>query len=194
MGHTSKRRLGLEVKDIRLATGPNLLVMTHSYPSHEAVMVDDPKVPGGKKLKFFSPLAKLIDVIADATNFTLLDIKHIGHVDLQRSSSAGRCDYYLAREEFLPLMYSICFSRGHPLVPVFSKRIMRLTESGLYSQWNEELLQNYSFCTNLPTKVAIQTSLSIVNTMGMLLVLVCGLVLSLLVLGMELLYNHCAPM
>ncbi|XP_069188741.1 glutamate receptor 2-like [Procambarus clarkii] len=108
----------------------------------------------------------------------------------QDFSQKGKCDFYAAREEFLPLMYSIVCSRGHPLVPVLSKRIMRINEAGIFNQWENEVFRNYSFCSNPPTKVAIQTSLSIYNIMGMFLVLVFGLVLSLLVLGMELLYNY----
>ncbi|XP_069188800.1 uncharacterized protein [Procambarus clarkii] len=53
----------------RLSSGPNLVVISETYPSHEAVMVDDPKAPGRKRLEFLSPFAKVIQVLADTTNF-----------------------------------------------------------------------------------------------------------------------------
>ncbi|XP_069188735.1 uncharacterized protein [Procambarus clarkii] len=87
-------------------------------------------------------------------------------------------------------MYCILCAKGHPLVPVFSRRLMRIDESGIYSQQLKQLFANSSNCSNPPTKVVIQTSLSIVNIKGMFLVLVCGLALSLLVFGMELLHSH----
>nr|XP_045593542.1 uncharacterized protein LOC123755105 [Procambarus clarkii] len=55
----------------RLAIRPNLMVITHAFPTHEPVMVEDPRVPGGKKLMFFSALGNLTQILADTTNFTV---------------------------------------------------------------------------------------------------------------------------
>nr|XP_045610753.1 probable glutamate receptor [Procambarus clarkii] len=54
----------------RLSNKPQLVVVSESYPTHEAVMVDDPKVPGRKVLWFFSPFANVLQLLADTTNFT----------------------------------------------------------------------------------------------------------------------------
>ncbi|XP_069169891.1 uncharacterized protein [Procambarus clarkii] len=54
----------------RLSNGPHLVVASETYPTHEPVMVDDPKTPGRKVLRFFSALAKVLQLLADTTNFT----------------------------------------------------------------------------------------------------------------------------
>nr|XP_045604120.1 uncharacterized protein LOC123762003 [Procambarus clarkii] len=54
----------------KLSNRPNLVVVSESYPTHEAVMVDDPKVPGRKVLRFFSAIANVLQLLADTTNFT----------------------------------------------------------------------------------------------------------------------------
>nr|XP_045600079.1 uncharacterized protein LOC123759266 [Procambarus clarkii] len=54
----------------RLSNRPTLVVISEPYLTHEAVMVDDPKSPGGKRLTFSSSLANVLQVFAEATNFT----------------------------------------------------------------------------------------------------------------------------
>nr|XP_045602623.1 probable glutamate receptor isoform X2 [Procambarus clarkii] len=108
-------------------------------------------------------------------------------------SLTGRCDFYVAREDFMPLPFCLVCPRGHSLVPVLSERIGRIQEAGLYNHWMESLNPNFTACTNLPTKVLIKSSLSFANLWGVFLIQACGLALSLLVLCLELLCRQAAP-
>ncbi|XP_069188820.1 glutamate receptor ionotropic, delta-1-like [Procambarus clarkii] len=56
----------------KLSNGPTLIVVTETYPTHEIVLVDDSKSPGGKRLEFFSPIANVLQLLANVTNFTYL--------------------------------------------------------------------------------------------------------------------------
>ncbi|XP_069191710.1 ionotropic receptor 93a-like [Procambarus clarkii] len=108
----------------------------------------------------------------------------------QDFSRTGQCDFYLGREKFLPLMYSLACSRGNSLVPVFSRRIMMMFESGIISQWIKTTIPNFTTCDHVPTKIVVKASLSVTDIWGMFFLLACGLALSLLVLCLELLYIH----
>nr|XP_045593557.1 uncharacterized protein LOC123755122 [Procambarus clarkii] len=54
----------------RFSYGLNLVVASEPYPAHQAVMVDDPKAPGGKRLTYSSPIATMLQYLAEGSNFT----------------------------------------------------------------------------------------------------------------------------
>ncbi|XP_069169893.1 glutamate receptor-like [Procambarus clarkii] len=73
----------------RLSNGPHLVVASETYPTHDPVMVDDPKTPGRKVLRFFSALAKVLQLLADTTNFTYTYVRpHDGIWGTQQSDGS----------------------------------------------------------------------------------------------------------
>ncbi|XP_071545438.1 uncharacterized protein [Panulirus ornatus] len=78
-------------------------------------------------------------------------------------SRKGRCEFYTSRERFLPFMSALVGPNDSPLVPVMSKRITSVTEAGLYDHWTETFMPNFTSCVHTPTKIAVNTSLSIHN-------------------------------
>ncbi|XP_069190914.1 ionotropic receptor 93a-like [Procambarus clarkii] len=78
-------------------------------------------------------------------------------------SRTGRCDFYYSREGFLSTIYGLIGRKGNPLVPAMSKRLMVMSEFGLYDHWQKEVVPNSTTCLNLPTRVTVSTSLSITH-------------------------------
>ncbi|XP_069169722.1 glutamate receptor ionotropic, delta-2-like [Procambarus clarkii] len=145
------------------------------------------------RLKFIktSEFVRSINTLVRNGHYLLISEEVLERAVMARDfSRKGQCDFYLGREGFLPLMYSLAFSKGNCLVPVFSKRITMMLESGLYNHWVKTTIPNFTACDNLPTKIVIQASLSVADIWGMFFLLACGLALSLFVLCLELLYNH----
>ncbi|XP_071535897.1 probable glutamate receptor [Panulirus ornatus] len=105
----------------------------------------------------------------------------------QDFSHKGRCDFYGAREVFLPTMFAMIGQKGSPLVPSMNKRIKWVTQTGLYYHWLKVAMPNVSYCDNPPAKIAVSNSLAFSNTWGMFAVLLGGHAISLFVLCLELL-------
>ncbi|XP_064099407.1 glutamate receptor-like [Macrobrachium nipponense] len=78
-------------------------------------------------------------------------------------SETGTCLFYLSKERFFPLMSAMGTQKFSPLIPALNKRIMRVTESGLYYQWIKGEMKNFTFCANAPTTILVQSSLSLNN-------------------------------
>ncbi|KAG7162454.1 hypothetical protein Hamer_G007998, partial [Homarus americanus] len=78
-------------------------------------------------------------------------------------------------------------SKGSPLVPALSKRIMSITEAGLVFHWIKTEEPNSTVCHRVPTKVTVKTTLSLINIWGMFVILAAGHVVSVSVLYLELL-------
>ncbi|XP_071545483.1 uncharacterized protein [Panulirus ornatus] len=100
-------------------------------------------------------------------------------------SRIGRCDFYSSQERLMPFMSGIIGQKDSPLVPIMSKRITSVTQAGLYDHWTEAYMPNSTSCAYPPTKIAVNTSLSLHNLWGMFTVLLAGYSLSLLTLALE---------
>nr|XP_053632775.1 glutamate receptor ionotropic, delta-2-like [Cherax quadricarinatus] len=107
----------------------------------------------------------------------------------QDFTHTGQCSFYESREEFLPLMFAMIGQKDSPLVPVLSKRIIRVKEAGLFYQWMKEEEPNSTICSHSPSKITVKTSLSVNNLWGMFIVYTGGLSLSLLIFSLEIVTN-----
>ncbi|XP_045587478.1 probable glutamate receptor [Procambarus clarkii] len=100
-------------------------------------------------------------------------------------SRTGNCYYYLSRERLLPSLLVSIGQKNSPLVPALSKRILTLTEFGLYNQWVKTRIPNGTSCANPPTRITTSSTLSLNSLWGIFVVLVGGLVVSGLCLCVE---------
>ncbi|XP_042242543.1 uncharacterized protein LOC121879816 [Homarus americanus] len=103
----------------------------------------------------------------------------------QDFSQKGQCDFYYSRDGFLSRIYGVTGQKNNPLVPSMSKRILAMSEFGLYDHWRKEVVPNSTSCLSLPTKITVSTSLSVTHLWGLFTILVCGYILSLLVFSLE---------
>ncbi|XP_069941778.1 glutamate receptor ionotropic, delta-2-like [Cherax quadricarinatus] len=107
----------------------------------------------------------------------------------QDFSRTGRCDFYTSRERFLPTIMASIAHKDSPLIPAFNKRILSMTEAGLYYQWLKISLPNSTSCEHPPTKITVSSSLSLNNIWGMFVILGGGLILSTVIFCLEIVTN-----
>ncbi|XP_068230709.1 probable glutamate receptor [Palaemon carinicauda] len=97
----------------------------------------------------------------------------------------GKCDFYKAREEFLPLTLGIVTQKNSLLMPAMNARIGYLLAAGLYDYWLMNSFDNSTSCLNLPSKITVQAPLGLSNIWGMYVMLGAGLLISLVVFLLE---------
>ncbi|XP_042856547.1 glutamate receptor-like [Penaeus japonicus] len=103
----------------------------------------------------------------------------------QDVTDTGRCDFYTSRDVFLPLIFAMIGQKNSPLIPVISDKITRLTEGGVYEHWMKTSIPNSTVCAQAPSKITVNTSLTLTNLWGVFAVLGGGLTVALLVLCLE---------
>ncbi|XP_069951462.1 probable glutamate receptor [Cherax quadricarinatus] len=133
-----------------------------------------------------SEIPAIIDVLVRRGHHVLIAEDRYEKVLIaQDFSRSGRCDFYSSEARFLPFMSSMIGPKDSPLIPVISKSIKAVTQSGLYDYWTQANMPNASSCAFPPTKMTVNTSLGFRNLWGMFVVLLGGLTLSLIVLALE---------
>ncbi|KAG7162341.1 Glutamate receptor 2-like 6 [Homarus americanus] len=117
-------------------------------------------------------------------------VVHEGFLNIllgQHFSLTGRCDFYRLKEKFLPILLSAVVPKNSPLQQPLSKRIMSLTEAGLYNYILNSAIPNFTSCQSPPSRISVSTTLSLTNLWGIFVVLVGGLIISLVILALEIL-------
>ncbi|XP_069168764.1 glutamate receptor-like [Procambarus clarkii] len=99
----------------------------------------------------------------------------------------GECSFYSSDEEFLPLIFGMIGPKDSPLIPALNKRIIGMTEAGLFFQWMKSSEKNSTACSHAPTKITVKTPLSLTNVWGVFVILGAGHGVGLQVLCIELL-------
>nr|XP_053630360.1 glutamate receptor U1-like [Cherax quadricarinatus] len=107
----------------------------------------------------------------------------------QDFTKTGQCSFYESREEFMQIMLAMIGPKDSPIVPAINKRIMSMTEAGLFFQWLEEDRVNATACYHASSKITVNAALSISNIWGMFVILSLGHLASLSIFCIELLIN-----
>ncbi|XP_071533139.1 probable glutamate receptor isoform X2 [Panulirus ornatus] len=106
-------------------------------------------------------------------------------------SSTGKCDFYMAKEVYFPLIFCIIGSQGLPIMPAINFRIQSLVEHDLYSEWMREQLQNETACLRAPTSISVNAPYNMRGLWGVFMVLFGGLFVSFITFLFELLIHTC---
>ncbi|XP_069991994.1 probable glutamate receptor [Penaeus vannamei] len=101
-----------------------------------------------------------------------------------------QCDFYKAREEFLPIDLGMLVQKDMPLVGAINSRVHRIVETGLYDRWVSDAIVNSTACTAVPSVITVQEPLSVNSVWGMLVILSFGLAASFVVFIIELLFGQ----
>ncbi|XP_069939229.1 probable glutamate receptor [Cherax quadricarinatus] len=127
-----------------------------------------------------------VDTLVRKGRYVLMDASNgvIGYI-AQDFSRTGECSFYSSKDEFLPLILGMISSKDNPLIPALNKRMMGMTEAGLFYQWLKTTEPNSTVCVNVPTKITVRTNLSISNIRGMFIILVVGYAVCVLVFFLE---------
>ncbi|XP_063588909.1 uncharacterized protein LOC134766084 [Penaeus indicus] len=70
----------------------------------------------------------------------------------------GQCDFYKAREEFLPIDLGMFVQKGMPLIGAMNSRMV---ETGLYNRWVSDAIANSTACTSAPSVITVQEPLNV---------------------------------
>nr|XP_053642887.1 probable glutamate receptor [Cherax quadricarinatus] len=104
-------------------------------------------------------------------------------------SVKGRCDFYMAKEAYFPLIFCIIAHRGLPVMPAINYWIQALVEHNLYSEWIGNELKNVTSCLKAPSTITVNEPYNIHGLWGVFTVLCAGLCLSSLVFLCELMVH-----
>nr|XP_053636400.1 glutamate receptor-like [Cherax quadricarinatus] len=105
----------------------------------------------------------------------------------QDFTKTGKCSFYESKEEFMQVILSMVSQQDSPLVPALNKRMMSMTEAGLFFQWLIAEEPNSTVCDHVPTKITVNEALSLSNLWGMFVIFLVGHLTSLSVFCLELL-------
>ncbi|ROT69475.1 olfactory ionotropic receptor IR4 [Penaeus vannamei] len=124
-------------------------------------------------------------LVRDGTHVLFIDGSTSLKLQADIFSKTGRCEFYKARETFMPLFYAMIGKKDSPLIPAIDARIQQLLASGLYNKWVLSAIPNATACVSLSTSITVKEPLTLATTWGMFVVLVCGLSLALICFVVE---------
>ncbi|XP_066967134.1 ionotropic receptor 93a-like [Macrobrachium rosenbergii] len=101
---------------------------------------------------------------------------------------------FMDKEMLIPMAFSMMLPKYSPLREPINEGIRAAAEGGLYDHWLESTMTNPKSCKNPPTKIYVNSALSLMNTWGMFATLAAGYVIGLVVFCSEVLLGKlCAP-
>ncbi|XP_066984732.1 ionotropic receptor 93a-like [Macrobrachium rosenbergii] len=100
-------------------------------------------------------------------------------------SVTGTCLFYLSKEFFFPQISAMIAPKYSPLIPVFNKRLIMIIESGLYDRWVRREYVNSSSCERTPTRILVDSTLSLFSIWGTFMILVGGSILGIIIFAWE---------
>ncbi|XP_069941770.1 glutamate receptor-like [Cherax quadricarinatus] len=103
----------------------------------------------------------------------------------QDFTRTGECSFYASKETFLPFVFGMIAPLDNPIIPALNKRIMLMTEAGLFFQWMKSADPNSTVCNHAPTKITVKTRLAMSNVWGMFVILIAGYAVGLSILCVE---------
>ncbi|XP_071526983.1 LOW QUALITY PROTEIN: probable glutamate receptor [Panulirus ornatus] len=123
----------------------------------------------------YSQFRHTVDTLVRSGDHILVDVDvNIKNLMAYDFSGTGRCDFYLSRDRYLAFPLALVVPKHSPLGPVLSKRIMALTEAGLFEEWLKSSVPNSTVCLHSPEKITITTNLSLTNIWGTFVILEAG--------------------
>ncbi|MPC31072.1 hypothetical protein E2C01_024350 [Portunus trituberculatus] len=73
----------------------------------------------------------------------------------------GRCDFYIGKEQYWPLIFSLIGRKGSPLIPVISEILEQMVAHDLYFKWLGDELPNATACLRASTRVTVNEPYSL---------------------------------
>ncbi|XP_071530496.1 probable glutamate receptor [Panulirus ornatus] len=98
----------------------------------------------------------------------------------------GRCDFYIGKEQYWPLIFSMIGRKGSPLIQAINSRIEWLVSHDLYFKWLGDELPNATACLKANTRVTVTEAYTLTGLWGVFVVFGGGLLMAATVLLCEL--------
>ncbi|XP_045118675.1 probable glutamate receptor isoform X2 [Portunus trituberculatus] len=99
----------------------------------------------------------------------------------------GRCDFYIGKEQYWPLIFSLIGRKGSPLIPVISEILEQMVAHDLYFKWLGDELPNATACLRASTRVTVNEPYSLKGLWGVFVLFAGGLLAAATVLFCEVL-------
>ncbi|XP_071514411.1 uncharacterized protein [Panulirus ornatus] len=81
----------------------------------------------------------------------------------QHFTLTGECYFYGSKEKYHPFYGSMVVRQDSPLLPALDKRILAMTEAGLFHYWMRSDQPNSTVCENAQSKITVKTPLTLSN-------------------------------
>ncbi|XP_064103986.1 probable glutamate receptor [Macrobrachium nipponense] len=105
-------------------------------------------------------------------------------------SQFGSCNFYMAREAFVPFVMGMIGQQGSPLVEALTHRIGAIVAGGMYRQWLDSNFANSSSCRHMPSRFTVREPLAMINIWGLFVLLASGLLVAGLIFLLELFFAN----
>ncbi|XP_068221054.1 uncharacterized protein [Palaemon carinicauda] len=125
------------------------------------------------------------DKILRGDHVQIFDTTNSLYYRAKEFSRTGRCDFYLAKETFIPFVYSMIWQKGSLLTPAINVRIRKVVEAGLYNLWVSQNIDNVTACANPPMKVYLQDPIHLENIWGVAVIWGGGMLLAFSAFALE---------
>ncbi|XP_068216641.1 glutamate receptor ionotropic, kainate glr-3-like [Palaemon carinicauda] len=100
----------------------------------------------------------------------------------------GRCDFYIGKEKYWPLIFCLIGKKGYPLMKAINEKIGRMTSHDLYFKWLGYELPNATACLKATTRVTVNEAYDLTGLWGVFTLFSGGIVLSFTALLLEIIF------
>ncbi|XP_045615622.1 glutamate receptor ionotropic, delta-1-like [Procambarus clarkii] len=100
-------------------------------------------------------------------------------------SKYGRCDFYIGKELYWPLIFGMIGRKGSPFLPAISDRMERLASHNLYFKWLADELPNATACLRASTRVTTDEAYSLQGLWGVFVLFTGGMLMAAVVMLCE---------
>ncbi|XP_069940070.1 glutamate receptor U1-like isoform X2 [Cherax quadricarinatus] len=108
--------------------------------------------------------AEAIDTLVRRGDHVLMEVDTAEKAYVaQDFTKTGECSFYQSREEFLQIMLAMIGPKNSPIVPALNKRIVSMTEAGLFFHWLKGDEPNTTTCYRTSSKITVNEALSLSN-------------------------------
>ncbi|XP_047490883.1 glutamate receptor-like [Penaeus chinensis] len=97
----------------------------------------------------------------------------------------GRCDFYIGKERYWPLIFCLIGRKGTPIMQAINSKIERLVSHDLYFKWLEDELPNATACLKASTKITVNEAYDLTGLWGVFVLFLGGLIVAALILMTE---------
>ncbi|XP_042893846.1 uncharacterized protein LOC122267760 [Penaeus japonicus] len=97
----------------------------------------------------------------------------------------GRCDFYIGKERYWPLIFCLIGRKGTPIMQAINSKIERLVSHDLYFKWLKDELPNATACLKASTKITVNEAYDLTGLWGVFVLFLGGMVAASLVLMVE---------
>ncbi|XP_069188814.1 probable glutamate receptor [Procambarus clarkii] len=131
---------------------------------------------------------ELVGSLLKSGRHVLFDVSHLlRNLMAKDYSRTGECNFYTSSETYLHFAACIISQKDNSVIPALQKRMLALTEFGVFERWFKTAFPNSTVCLHPLQKYTVLSYIAITNLWGIFVALMAGGAVSLLVFCVEVL-------